>query len=174
MRTSEEFENHVYGLIAEKKQRRQKRRRLRSAVLVLLVISLGFFWGSRFQQASPSLPKEEAAVGEAAPLPSMTLEKALTGNVEYCRFEKDGNILTISDQKTLESLCALLSQAVPSEAESAAPFLGSLTLINSNDESISLFVTEDGFCDESGNSYRAADVKSWTQELKSLLEIPEN
>ena len=167
MRTSEEFENHVYGLIAEKKQRRQKRRRLRSAVLVLLVISLGFFWGSRFQQASPSLPKEEAAVGEAAPLPSMTLEKALTGNVEYCRFEKDGNILTISN------LCSLLSQAVPSEAESAAPSLGSLTLINSNDESFSLFITEDGFCDESGNSYRAADVKSWTQELKSLLEIPE-
>ncbi len=104
----------------------------------------------------------------------MTLEEALTGKAESCRFEKDGSILTISDTKTLKALCSLLSQAVPSEAETAAPSLGSLTLFYSNGESFSLFLTEDGFCEESGKSYRAADVESWTQELKSLLEIPEN
>ncbi len=104
----------------------------------------------------------------------MTLEEALDGETEYCRFEKGGSILTISDTKTLKALCSLLSQAVPSEAESAAPSLGSLTLFYSNGESFSLFLTEDGFCEESGKSYRAASPESWHQELETLLEIPEN
>lgn len=172
MRTPEEFENHVYHLIAEKKQRRQKRLRLLAAVFVLLVFSAGFFW---FQKPSPSFPAEEPVAGEAAPIPSMTLEEALDGHAESCRFEKDGSILTISDTKTLKALCSLLLQAVPSQAETAAPsFWGSLTLFYSNGESFSLFLTEDGFCDESGKSYRAASPESWHQELETLLKIPEN
>lgn len=172
MRTPEEFESHVYRLIAEKKQRRQKRLRLLATGFVLLVFSAGFFW---FQKPSPSFPGEEATTGEAAPAASMTLEEALDGETEYCRFEKGGSILTISDTKTLKALCSLLLQAVPSQAETAAPsFWGSLTLFYSNGESFSLFLTEDGFCEESGKSYRATFPESWRQELETLLKIPEN
>ena len=123
MRTPEEFENHVYRLIAEKKQRRQKRLRLLAAGFVLLVFSAGFFW---FQKPSPSFTAEEPAAGEAAPAPSMTLEEALTGDAESCRFEKDGSILTISDTKTLKALSSLLPLPLPYQTETASPsFWGS-------------------------------------------------
>ncbi len=46
MRTPEEFESHVYRLIAEE-QRRQKRLRLLAAGFVLLVFSRGLFLVSK-------------------------------------------------------------------------------------------------------------------------------
>ena len=67
MRTSEEFENHVYGLIAEKKQRRQKRRRLLSAVLVLLVISAGFLGVPGFSKPPHPFPRKKQPLGKPLP-----------------------------------------------------------------------------------------------------------